>query len=97
MQHVRWQLAHHARELQRTVACSLPFVPLVSSALEGLRAATQEAVKFMNHSKRSTLTTDDINAGLQLRNVEVRVAHGSRLRSPPPNPYAGKRHVLPLT
>jgi hypothetical protein len=26
----------------------------------------------MNHSKRSTLTTDDINAGLQLRNVEVR-------------------------
>jgi hypothetical protein len=49
----------------------------------GLRAATQEAVKFMNHSKRSTLTTDDINAGLQLRNVEVRVAHVSRL--PPPN------------
>lgn len=87
MQHVRWQLAIHGRELQRgggcTVACSLPVAPFVSSTLGVERA--QEAVKFMNHSKRSTLTTDDINAGLQLRNVEVRVAHGGS-RLPPTTP-----------
>jgi len=32
----------------------------------------QEAVKCMRHSKRSTLTTDDVNSALSLRNVEVK-------------------------
>lgn len=31
----------------------------------------QEAVKCMRHSKRSILTTDDVNSALSLRNVEV--------------------------
>ena len=32
---------------------------------------TQEACKFSRHSKRTTLTTEDINNALRLRNVEV--------------------------
>ena len=31
----------------------------------------QEATKFMRHSKRRRLTTDDINHSLKLRNLEV--------------------------
>lgn len=34
--------------------------------------AFQEAIKCMRHSKRSILTTDDVNSALSLRNVEVR-------------------------
>lgn len=33
--------------------------------------ALQEAIKCMRHSKRSILTTDDVNSALSLRNVEV--------------------------
>lgn len=32
---------------------------------------TQEAIKCMRHSKRTTLTADDVDAALNLKNVEV--------------------------
>eukprot|EP00854_Cymbomonas_tetramitiformis_P029811 gene29811-37180_t len=35
-----------------------------------LREIIQEGLKFMHHSKRSILTTEDINSGLRLRSVE---------------------------
>ena len=35
----------------------------------------QEAIKCMLHSKRTILTTDDVNSALQLRNVEVLLSH----------------------
>lgn len=35
-----------------------------------MREIMQEAVKCMRHSKRSILTTDDVNSALSLRNVE---------------------------
>ncbi|CAM6117572.1 unnamed protein product [Calypogeia fissa] len=35
-----------------------------------MREIMQEAIKCMRHSKRSTLTTDDVNSALSLRNVE---------------------------
>lgn len=31
----------------------------------------QEAIKCMRHSKRTILTTDDVDSALNLRNVEV--------------------------
>lgn len=31
----------------------------------------QEAIKCMRHSRRTTLTTDDVDGALKLRNVEV--------------------------
>ena len=34
----------------------------------------QEAIKCMRHSKRSLLTTADVNSALSLRNVEVTFA-----------------------
>lgn len=37
-----------------------------------LRDLVQEAIKFMKHGRRDTLTTDDINYALRLRNCEVR-------------------------
>ena len=36
-----------------------------------LREVAQEAIKFMNHSKRSKMTTEDVNNALRLRSVEV--------------------------
>ena len=36
-----------------------------------LREVAGEAIKFMQHSKRSHLTTEDISHALRLRNVEV--------------------------
>ncbi|KAL3698741.1 hypothetical protein R1sor_012817 [Riccia sorocarpa] len=35
-----------------------------------MREIMQEAIKCMRHSKRSVLTTDDVNSALSLRNVE---------------------------
>eukprot|EP00884_Botryococcus_braunii_P019297 jgi/Botrbrau1/6050/Bobra.0042s0033.1 len=35
-----------------------------------LREIVQDAAKFMRHSKRDTLSTDDINRAMRLRNVE---------------------------
>lgn len=36
-----------------------------------LREIMQEAIKCMRHSKRTVLTTDDVDSALNLRNVEV--------------------------
>lgn len=32
---------------------------------------SQEAIKCMRHSRRTVLTTDDVDSALKLRNVEV--------------------------
>lgn len=36
-----------------------------------VRSVIQDALKFMTHAKRNTLTTHDINAALRVRNIEV--------------------------
>lgn len=36
-----------------------------------MREIMQEAIKCMRHSKRTTLTSDDVDTALSLRNVEV--------------------------
>lgn len=33
----------------------------------------QEAIKCMRHSKRTMMTTDDVDSALNLRNVEVNI------------------------
>jgi transcription initiation factor TFIID subunit 6 len=43
---------------------------LASDAEYRLREVIQDAVKFMRHSKRSKLSTEDVNSSLQLRDVE---------------------------
>lgn len=43
---------------------------LASDAEYRVREIIQDASKFMRHSKRNTLSTEDINAALRLRNVE---------------------------
>jgi transcription initiation factor TFIID subunit 6 len=35
-----------------------------------LREVIQDACKFMRHSKRAQLSTEDVNSSLRLRNVE---------------------------
>jgi len=44
---------------------------LASDVEYRLREIIQEAMKFMRHSKREKLTTEDINNALRLRNVET--------------------------
>jgi transcription initiation factor TFIID subunit 6 len=44
---------------------------LASDVEYRIREITQEAIKFMKRSKRDTLTTDDVNSALRLRNIEV--------------------------
>jgi transcription initiation factor TFIID subunit 6 len=36
-----------------------------------LREIIQEALKFVRHSRRTTLTTEDVNNALRVKNVEV--------------------------
>eukprot|EP00775_Hariotina_reticulata_P010004 gene10004-10158_t len=43
-----------------------------------LREVVQEALKFAKHAKRTTLTTEDINNALRLRNVEPLFGFGSK-------------------
>ena len=50
----------------KTIFCALPGGDVAKPAV-----LTQEACKFSRHSKRTTLTTEDINNALRLRNVEV--------------------------
>lgn len=42
-----------------------------SYLLSTMETFTQEAIKCMRHSKRTTLTADDVDAALNLKNVEV--------------------------
>ncbi|KAG9146754.1 hypothetical protein Leryth_005082 [Lithospermum erythrorhizon] len=44
--------------------------PLASDVEYRLREIMQEAIKCMRHSKRTTLTVDDVDSALTLRNVE---------------------------
>jgi len=43
-----------------------------------IREMIQEATKFMRHSKRSVLTTEDINNALRLRNVEILYGYSNK-------------------
>ncbi|KAM7264034.1 hypothetical protein ACFE04_001717 [Oxalis oulophora] len=43
-----------------------------------MREIMQEAIKCMRHSRRTTLTTDDVDAALNLRNVEPIYGYASR-------------------
>ena len=43
-----------------------------SDAEYHLRRVVQEALKFMRHARRSTLTTDDVNFALKLHGQEAR-------------------------
>ncbi|KDP30842.1 hypothetical protein JCGZ_13785 [Jatropha curcas] len=43
-----------------------------------MREIMQEAIKCMRHSKRNTLTTDDVDGALHLRNVEPMYGFASR-------------------
>ncbi|EGG22084.1 TATA-binding protein-associated-factor [Cavenderia fasciculata] len=44
---------------------------LASDVEYRIREIVQESIKFMKHSKREYLSTDDINDALKLRNIEV--------------------------
>lgn len=46
-------------------------VGLASDVEYRLREIIQEAIKFMRHSKREKMTTEDVNNALRLRNVET--------------------------
>lgn len=37
-----------------------------------IREIIQESLKFVRHSRRTNLTTQDINSALKVKNVEVR-------------------------
>lgn len=61
------------------IAQSLSHLPLVTNAAASalipdaefrIRQVIQDALKFMNHSKRQILTTNDINTALRVRNVD---------------------------
>lgn len=43
-----------------------------------IREIIQEGMKFMHHSRRNKLTTEDLNSALRLRNVEILYGYSSR-------------------
>lgn len=87
------QAVDHARvstESIRVIAQSMPnLLPLSEPAATALapdaeyrlREIIQDSVKFMKHSKRAHLTTNDINAALRLRNIEPIYGFSSRKRN----------------
>ncbi|KYR01993.1 TATA-binding protein-associated-factor [Tieghemostelium lacteum] len=50
---------------------------LASDVEYRIREIAQEAIKFMKHSKRETMTTDDINNALRLRNIDMLYGYNS--------------------
>ncbi|GAM24067.1 hypothetical protein SAMD00019534_072420, partial [Acytostelium subglobosum LB1] len=50
---------------------------LASDVEYRIREIAQESIKFMKHSKREYLTTEDINHALKLRNIEVLYGYGA--------------------
>eukprot|EP01132_Coremiostelium_polycephalum_P000693 gene693-854_t len=52
-------------------------VQLSSDVEYRIREIAQEAIKFMKHSKREYLSTEDINNALRLRNIEVLYGYSS--------------------
>jgi histone H3/H4 len=47
---------------------------MTEDLIKFLLTKLQEAIKCMRHSKRMTLTAEDVDGALNLRNVEVSLA-----------------------
>lgn len=77
--------AESVHVVAQTISNLLPLSEPAAAALAPdaeyrLREIIQDGLKFMKHSKRSHLTTGDINAALRLRNVEPIYGFGSKKR-----------------